>query len=146
MAAVWVLAMAFGYNAHRLSLFVGDGLAGSPTATVLWTGRAVLLAFALLWAALYSRVRAVLPGPEWARGLLYGAGVWLVSALLLIPLAGWVNGTVDPGRAGWLGPVSVGYAGAGGLALSFAAHLVYGLILSAFSPAAAPGAEGGAPS
>lgn len=146
MAAVWALASLFGYNAHRLSLFVGDGLAGSPTATVLWTGRGVLLAFALLWAALYSRVRSALPGPEWARGLLYGAGIWLVSALLLIPLAGWVNGTVDVGRAGWLGPISIGYAGMGGLALSLGAHLVYGLVLSAFAPAAAPRAQGDAPS
>lgn len=142
-AAAWIGLNAFVHLGarfldlvpQRLALFVGGGLTGASEAVVLWTGRIVLLTAALLWAALYARLRERLPGPEWARGILYGLAVWVVSAMVLLPLAGWLNGTVAFGSSGWIGLIGIGYAGYPGAALSLGAHLVYGLVLAAFAGA-----------
>ncbi|HXH84112.1 MAG TPA: DUF6789 family protein [Candidatus Tectomicrobia bacterium] len=41
--------------------------------------------FPLLYALLLSRV---LPGPPWARGMLFGAGLWVLAQAILVPPIG----------------------------------------------------------
>lgn len=130
LGVVYLLSSLMGLAPAGLSFFVGEAVMGTSAAAKLWAGRALLLGFALLWAALYPRVRPALPRPEWARGLLYGLGIWAVSLFLLIPLAGWLNGTLAAGRFQWMRLLGTGYGGYEGLAMSLAAHMVYGLLLA----------------
>lgn len=131
LGVVYLLSSMLGLQPTGLSFFVGDAVTGTSPAMTLWAGRGLLLGFALLWAALYPRVRSALPQPEWVRGLLYGLGVWAVSLFLLIPLAGWLNGTLAAGRFQWMRLLGTGYGGYEGLGMSLAAHMVYGLLLAA---------------
>lgn len=130
LGVVYLLSSLMGLPPAGLSFFVGDAVTGSSAAAKLWAGRALLLGFALLWAALYPRVRSALPRPEWTRGLLYGLAIWAFSLFLLIPLAAWLNGTLAAGRFQWMRLLGTGYGGYEGLAMSLAAHIVYGLLLA----------------
>jgi len=66
-------------------------------------------------AIIYALLVDVVPGPDWVRGLGYGAALWLVMMVVALPMFG-------DGFFGSRGP-------RGTVLSSFAVHLVYGLIL-----------------
>ncbi len=60
----------------------------------------------------------LLPGPYWMRGLLYGAGLWLVMMVVLLPLLG--DGLFGSRASRGMAPSAL------------AVHLLYGLVLGFF--------------
>jgi hypothetical protein len=78
------------------------------------------LAFGILGGVVYAIGRRLLPGvPAWVSGIAFGLGVWAVSYKGWIPALGILPPPErdEPGRP----PVMI------------AAHVVYGLVLSAFA-------------
>ncbi len=78
-------------------------------------GLALHLINGVVLAVIYTMLVEVMPGPGWVRGLTYGAALWLVMMIVVMPLLGdgffasrTPRGTVQS---------------------ALAVHLVYGLIL-----------------
>lgn len=42
----------------------------------------------LLWGMLFAWLAPHLPGPMWLRGVIFGAGAWLVMMVVMMPMAG----------------------------------------------------------
>lgn len=135
-ATVYILAPVLGVSLDQVARFFGSLLApGAATTAQMWVGRAVLLAAAIGWSLLYPSAAQHLPGAGWLRGVVYGAGIWLVTALAL-PLIGAIHPNPGafppvPGAAGVAFPgfLGVGFAGTSGLILSILAHLAFGATL-----------------
>ena len=80
------LATAHGGLLRFLVMMTG-GAVKAPTGSVFQTG--FHLAVGVLMALFYAyALEPRLPGPDWARGLLYAAAVWLVNALIVLPAIG----------------------------------------------------------
>lgn len=134
MVAYWyAVGPSAGIRLGGISAYAGSLLTGRPGGFVTeWAGRALLLAVAAAWGLAYRGVRGALVGAEWARGLVYGVGVWLASGLVLFPLLDAVHplaGAAGVGRAGLFG---FGFAGPGGAVLSLAGHALFGLTLGLY--------------
>jgi hypothetical protein len=80
-----------------------DVLAPATSGPVFQTGFHVVVG--LLMAIFYAFVLdPVLPGRPWVKGLIYAAGVWLLNALIVLPLIGeGIAGSRDLGAAGMVG-------------------------------------------
>ena len=91
--------------------------AGVPAGPILgWTLH--LLVGALLWGGLFGRMGKRIPGRAyWARGLAFGLGVWVLAAVVFMPIAG--AGVLGLG----LGPAAV--------LVMLGLHLVYGAVIGA---------------
>lgn len=135
--AAWLVLNAFAYSVAPLfgvsfgstaDFFGSFVLPGAATPMRLWAGRAVFLVAALGWSLVYRGVGRYLPGGSWFRGLLFGAGIWLVSALLL-PLFVVIHPA--GGRIDYPGLMGLGWRGASGVALSVLAHIAFGMTLGA---------------
>ncbi|HEX6970981.1 MAG TPA: hypothetical protein VF234_02035 [Limnochordia bacterium] len=90
-------------------------------------GGLIVAAMALVWAGVYAVVRDGLPGGSgWGRGLLFGLGIWLLGAGLLVPALGWMAAsTATPGLFG------LGFGTPAALT-ALIAHAVYGIVLGAY--------------
>lgn len=141
--AAWVALNVFAYVAAPLlgvsfgatGRFFGSFLfpAAAPAMQVL-IGRIIFFGAALGWGLVYRHIVHFLSGPGWLRGLTFGAGVWVISGLLLPVLAAVHPGiyTVLPAdmvRSSYPGLFGIGFAGLSGVVLSVLAHLVYGVTL-----------------
>lgn len=144
-AGAWLALNAFAYAAAPLfgiSFGLTAGFFGSllfpsiGTTVQLWIGRVVFFAAALGWSLVYRWAGRYLPGKGWFRGLLFGTGIWLISALAL-PLIGAIHPNIDsvfpPAlgavRSPFPGLLGLGFAGVSGIVLSVLAHQVYGVTL-----------------
>lgn len=139
-AFVYFVAPLFGLSVGLVGRFFGSLLFPSAgTVTQVWIGRALLLGAALGWSVLYRRTGMNVTGPGWLRGLVFGTGIWVASALVL-PLIGAlhrvygsVSGVPFPGLFG------VGFDGGAGVVLAVLAHAVFGMTLGAVTNAQARG-------
>lgn len=128
-----VLGVSFGLTGRFFGSFV---LPAAGAAVQLWVGRIIFFAAALGWAFVYRWVVYYLSGTGWLRGLTFGAGIWLVSGLVL-PLVSAVHPGIENvlpsgmSRASFPGLLGIGFDGLSGIALSVTAHLVYGATLGA---------------
>lgn len=77
------------------------------------------LMFPLIYAFIVSQR---LPGPPWLRGMLWGATLWMLAQMVVMPLMG---AGFFSAHAGGMGPVIASLLG----------HLVYGLALGAMAGA-----------
>lgn len=137
----YVAAWLMGIPVSPAARFLGSFLfPGAGEAVQLWTGRALFLAAALGWSLFYPRAARHLPGPGWLRGAIFGAGIWLVTGLVL-PLIGAVHPgagrlfAADPATAGlpFPGLLGIGFAGIPGIVLSVLAHQAFGITLGALT-------------
>jgi len=135
-AVVYLLAPLLDVSPGTVARFFGSLVVPGAAATVqLWTGRAVVLGAALGWSLLYPAAARHLPGQGWLQGIVYGTGIWLLSALTL-PLLGALHpspGALPPAPAAagvaFPGLLGLGFAGAAGLILSILAHQAFGATL-----------------
>lgn len=134
---VYALARLLNVPVGEAGRFLGSFLFPDSASTAqLWAGRAVFLAAALGWSLLYPAVAVHLPGPGWFRGAVFGAGIWLVSTLIL-PLVGAFHpgvGQLFSSGSGSMGIpfpglFGLGFAGSAGVALSVLAHQAFGITL-----------------
>jgi len=135
-AVAWLALNALVYTAAPLlSVSLGTvapffGALLLPTADAgaqSRVGRAVLLAAAVVWGLMYARVEPRLPGRGFLRGLLFGALVWLGTALVL-PVLGALHPVETAAQPGFLG---FAWQGTRGVVLSILAHLGFGAALAA---------------
>lgn len=133
IAAVYALAPFFSTQTGAFSRLTG-GLLVPPAADGVATafGLAILLGISVGWALVYRFVRPRLPGRGWVNGAVYGALIWLVGAVLLLPwmyaLVNAAGGTASlpaPGRFG------IGFGGLSSALLALTAHIIYGSVLAA---------------
>jgi len=68
-----------------------------------------------LWGVFFAALSPHLPGPHWARGLMFGAFTWLLMMLIFLPAAGM--------------PVFAKGLGTTIPLVSLLLHLIYGAIL-----------------
>jgi len=128
IATVHVLQPVLGTERGVFSRFVASALrldegaiAAAPAVSL--PGVALLLAVAVLWGILF---RVVAPAGNAVTGVAYGLAIWLIGALVLLPLLGAL-GYGGPGP-GFLG---TGFSGARSAFVAAAAHAVYGGLLGA---------------
>lgn len=126
-----LLGPPLGFTPDLASLLGTLLLPAASRAATLWAGRVALLVVALLWGVVYTRVYGSLPGAGWARGALFGAGVWLVASTLLLPLLGALHPLVRAGQQVDPGLLGLGLGGARALLFSLGEHLLFGAILGA---------------
>lgn len=127
-ALVYAAAPLLGVSRGAVAPFFGALLL--PTADAgaqARVGRVLLLAAAVVWGLLYARVEPGLPGRRLLRGLLFGALVWLGTALIL-PLLGALHPVATAAQPGFLG---LAWQGTRGVVLSILAHLAFGAALAA---------------
>lgn len=127
IATVYALQPLLGTDRGLFSRFVAAALRLDEGATVAApvsvTGVAVLLVAAVLWGFLF---RAVAPAGNAVTGVAYGLAVWLIGALVVLPLLGAMgDGTPGPGFLG------TGFSGARSAFIAATAHGVYGGLLGA---------------
>lgn len=135
VAFVYAASPFFGIRPGSIAGFLGSLVTGRTGPATEWVGRGVLLAVALAWGALYRFVRPSLPGPEWARGLVYGLGLWLVSGAVLLPVLGVLHPVAGAGGVERPGLLGFGFGGLPGVLMSILAHAVFGLVLGLFTAA-----------
>ncbi len=112
VAFMYLAAPIFGARLGDFAPMVATRLGMTATsAPALSVGILSLLAAAVIWGLIYSPVRSAVPGPDWAVGLGYGAVIWLVGRWIVLPILGISANT-------------------GSMALTLAAHLVFGLVLA----------------
>lgn len=110
-AFVYVAAPLFGISIDFVGRFFGSLLVPRAAhVTQLWVGRALFLAAAIGWTALYRWVRTVFSGPGWLRGLLFGTAIWFVTALVL-PLFGAVHALSGSAFGGFAGQGGIAFPG-----------------------------------
>jgi hypothetical protein len=140
-AFTYAFAPLFGISFGTVSRFFGSILfPGSAAAVQAWAGRALFLGAAIGWSLVYRWARVYLSGPGWLRGLVFGTGVWVTSALVL-PLFGAMhplNGggfptAPSPGGVPYPCFFGLGFDGGAGVALSLIGHQVFGATLGAVS-------------
>jgi signal peptidase I len=85
---------------------------------------AYLLVGTLICGPLFSRIHSRIPGPSWARGMIFSLGLWLVDMLIVSPAIGGGPFGINLGQ--WAGAVSLIAFGLWGAILG----TIYGLILS----------------
>lgn len=131
-AFAYLAAPLFGLSFGEVGRFFGSLLLpGVSAAGQLWTGRALFLLAALVWAFVYRWARPSLSGPAWLRGFVFGSAIWVVSGLLL-PLLGAVHplsGSFTAGAGGGTFPglFGLGFDGGAGVVLSLLSHQVFGV-------------------
>jgi hypothetical protein len=81
--------------------------------TIGWVLHFVVGSF--LWGATFALLEKLIPGPFWLRGILFGAGAWLVVMLAVMPLT----------RGGLFG-IALGFAPPIAMLVI---HLLYGVLL-----------------
>lgn len=118
-AAQWLAEVPLGAAVRWLGAILG--LTGSAAAVA---GGVIFAAMAFVWALLYARTLHRLPGEGVARGIVYGAGVWLLSTVLLWPLLAVLHPL-----AATPGLFALGLAGVKGSVASLLAHALYGAVL-----------------
>ncbi|HEY8394676.1 MAG TPA: hypothetical protein VIK92_07765 [Thermaerobacter sp.] len=128
IATVYALQPLLGTDRGLFSRFVAAALRLDDGATVAApvvsiAGVAILLVAAVLWGFLF---RAVAPAGNALTGVLYGLAIWLIGALVVLPLLDALAGG-GPGP-GFLG---TGFSGARSAFVAAAAHGVYGGLLGA---------------
>ena len=133
IATVYVLQPILGTQRGPFSRFVADalGMEGGRTAAQIamsLSGLAVLLVAAVLWALLY---RAIAPGGNAVTGMAFGLAVWLVGALVVLPVLAALGAGASPGFLG------TGFSGARSALVAAIAHVVYGGTLGGMLGAAA---------
>lgn len=133
IATVYILQPILGTQRGAFSRFVANALGmgeGGTAAQMAMSlsGLAAMLAAAVLWAFLY---RAVAPQGHVVTGIAFGLGVWLVGALVILPLLSALGAGASPGFLG------TGFAGARSALVAAVAHGVYGGTLGAMLQAGA---------
>ncbi len=93
---------------------------GTGDVIALATGLAALTMAAVIWGLIFAVIRAGVPGPDWAVGLVYGFATWLVGQFAVVPALGV--------------PVA-----AARLPLTLAEHLLFGVFLAWFMRGARTG-------
>ena len=59
---------------------------GATTPLIGWMDH--FLIGTIFWGVLFSLLQSKLPGPYWLRGAIFATGAWLISMVMVMPMAG----------------------------------------------------------
>ncbi|MCC7353075.1 MAG: hypothetical protein IT330_04895 [Anaerolineae bacterium] len=106
------------------TIFAGDVATLSSLGVLMHLGVGVGLGLFYV----YGDVEEFLPGPSWLRGMIYGAGVWVVTMVAVMPLIPYADRVLGQGQAPTMGFFML-TVGVWAPVQALVTHLIFGAVL-----------------
>ncbi len=106
------------------TIFAGDAATLSSLGVLMHLGIGIGLGLFYV----YGDIEEFLPEPGWLRGMIYGAGVWVVTMVAVMPLIPYADRVLGQGRAPTMGFFML-TVGVWAPVQALITHLIFGAIL-----------------